>query len=171
VAVQVRPETPADRTAIREINEQAFGRPNEARLVDAIRSSPDFIPQLSLVAEQDGSLVGHVLFSPLTIQGIEGLGLLALGPIAVRPEWQRQGVGGQLIRIGLERAAAMGYRAVVLVGHSTYYPRFGFTSARAYGLEAPFPVSDEHFMALPLQPGGLDGVRGTISFPPAFREV
>jgi putative acetyltransferase len=97
--------------------------------------------------------------------------LLALAPVAVRPGWQRQGIGGQLIRTGLESAAALVFRAVVLIGHPTYYPRFGFTPARSFGLECPFPVPDEVFMALPLRPGGLDGVRGTIVYPPAFGEV
>jgi putative acetyltransferase len=107
----------------------------------------------------------------MTLNESAECGLLALGPLAVRPEWQRQGIGSQLVRTGLERARALGYRAVVLVGHSTYYPRFGFTSARARGLDAPFPVSDEHFMALPLCPGGLDSIRGTVHFAPAFQEV
>jgi putative acetyltransferase len=169
--VRIRPETSTDQGAIREINEQAFGRPNEAGLVDAIRASAAFIPELSLVAERNGVLVGHVLFSPVTVEGAEEAGLLALGPIAVRPEWQRQGIGGELIRAGLGRAEALGYRAVILVGHPAYYPRFGFTSARACGLEAPFPVPEEVFMALPLRPGGLKGIHGTVVYPPAFSEV
>ncbi len=168
--VTVRPETPTDAAAIREITEQAFGKPNEARIVDGVRASPEFIPELSLVAEGPGGVVGHVLFSPLRVEGDGPAELLALGPIAVRPECQRQGVGGQLIRAGLERAAALGYAAIVLIGHPTYYPRFGFTPARAFGLDFPGPIRDEVFMALPLRPGGLDGVRGTVIFHPAFQQ-
>jgi putative acetyltransferase len=168
----VRPETPADQAAIRAVNEQAFGKPNEANLVDALRVSPAFIPDLSLVIVLDGQAVAHVLFSRVTIEGDgEPVEVLALAPVAVRPEWQRRGIGSRLIGAGLERARALGYRAVVLIGHPTYYPRFGFTPARAFGLECPFPVPDEAFMALPLRPGGLDGVRGTVVYPSAFSEV
>jgi putative acetyltransferase len=172
IEVHIRPETPADRAAIREVNERAFGKPNEANLVDALRASPAFIPDLSLVAERDGAVVGHVMFSIVSVEGdADSVEVLALAPVAVRPEWQRQGIGGRLIRAGLERAVALGHRAVVLIGHPTYYPRFGFTTARAFGIEPPFPLPDEVFMALPLQPGGLEGVRGNLVYPPAFREV
>jgi putative acetyltransferase len=170
--VEIRSATPADYPAIREVHEQAFGRPNEARLVEAIRTSPRFIRDLSLVAEQWGTLVGHVLFSTIMVVDDAGSSeLLALAPVGVRPEWQRRGIGGQLIRAGLERAAVLGHRAVVLVGHPTYYPRFGFSPARDFGLECPFPVPDDVFMAHPLQPNGLDGVRGIVVYPPAFAEV
>jgi putative acetyltransferase len=167
----VRQESPADHQAIREIHEEAFGRAVEARLADALRASSAFVPELSLVAERDGRVVGHALFSRATLVGDEPVELLALGPIAVRPECQRQGIGGALIRAGLERAEAMGFRAVVLVGHPTYYPRFGFTPARAAGLETTFAVSDEAFMVCPLPPRGLEGVRGTVRFAPAFDAV
>jgi putative acetyltransferase len=169
--ITIRPETLTDRDSIREINEQAFGRPHEARLVDALRAWSSFIPELSLVAERDEFLIGHVLFSPAAVEGAEEAVLLALGPVAVRPEWQRQGIGGMLVRGGLARAAGLGYHGVILVGHPTYYPRFGFRPARAYGLESPFPVSDEAFMALPLRPNGLQGIRGVVVYPPAFSEV
>ena len=170
--MQVRCEMPADQELIREVIREAFGRPNEARLVDALRKSPAFIPELSLVAEQVGRIVGHALFSRVIVEG-EGhrTELLALAPVAVLPECQRQGVGRQLIGTGLVLASRLGNAAVVVVGHPTYYPRFGFTSARAFGLEAPFPVPDAAFMALPLRPGALDGIRGTLNYPPAFDEV
>jgi putative acetyltransferase len=170
--VRVRPETPADEAAIREINMQAFGRPEEARLVDALRASEAFIPALSLVAECEGHLVGHILFSRGTVEGEgEPVELLALGPLAVRPECQRQGVGGQLVRAGLERAAALGYRAVFLIGHPTYYPRFGFVPGSRLSLKSTYDVPDDVFMALPLRPDGLDGVHGTVVYAPAFAEV
>lgn len=172
ILVNIRPETSADHRAIREANEQAFGRPNEADLVDALRASPAFIPELSLVAVVEDQVVGHVLFSRITVEGEgEPVELLALAPVAVRLEWQRQGVGSRLIRAGLERAAALGHRAVVLIGHPAYYPRFGFTPARAFGLECPFPVPDEVFLALPLSPASLDGVHGIIVYPAALNEV
>jgi putative acetyltransferase len=166
--VTIRPETAADRGAIWEVNERAFGRPNEADLVDALRASDAFLPELSLVAEHDGALVGHILFSRARVDADAGDGLLVLGPIAVRPELQRRGIGGRLIREGLARAAADGHRGVVLIGHPEYYPRFGFLPARQSGLESPYPVSDEAFMALALRPGALEGTRGLIVFPEAF---
>lgn len=170
--VVTRPETPEDAAAIREINTLAFARPEEARLVDALRVSEAFIPELSLVAESGGRLVGHILFSRGTVEGEgEPVELLALGPLAVRPECQRQGVGGQLIRAGLERAAALGYRAVFLFGHPTYYPRFGFVPGSRFGLKSTYNVPDDVFMALPLRPDGLDGVCGTALFAPVFAEV
>jgi putative acetyltransferase len=112
------------------------------------------------------------LFSRVTVKG-EGqkAELLALAPVAVLPECQRQGVGRQLIGMGLVLGSMLGHTAVVVVGHPTYYPRFGFTSARAFGLEAPFPVADEAFMALPLSPGALDGIRGLVIYPAAFNEA
>src|SRR5688572_21550751 len=100
--VEIRPETPADHPAIRAVNEQAFGKPNEANLVDALRASPSFVPDLSLVAEREGQVIGHVLFSRLTVAAVgEPVEVLALAPVAVRPEWQRRGIGGRLIRAGL----------------------------------------------------------------------
>jgi putative acetyltransferase len=162
--VHIRPETEGDHLAIRDVNEQAFGRPTEADMVEKVRRSPGFVPELSLVAEQDGQIVGHALFSEVTIED-EGVSwtVLALGPIAVRPEFQRQGIGGRMIREGMVRAAALGYRAVVLIGHPTYYPRFGFVPASRYGLTCTFRVPDDVFMAYPLRPDGLDEVRGTVS--------
>jgi predicted N-acetyltransferase YhbS len=116
--------------------------------------------------------VGHALLSKVQIEGNDpACGLLALGPVAVLPEWQRQGYGGQLIRSGLERAASLGYSGVVLVGHPTYYPRFGFRPASGFGLRLPFSVPDEVFMALPLRPGGLDNAEGLVRFAEPFQEV
>jgi putative acetyltransferase len=165
----IRPETLADCLAIRHVNEQAFGKPNEARIVEGVRESPFFIPELSLVAEHDRKIVGHILFSKGKVQGEgESWDLLALGPVAVSPSCQRQGVGSRLVQAGLERALQLGHRGVFLIGHPTYYPRFGFTPARTFGLGLPFEVPDEVFMALPLWPGAMDGVRGTVVYPPAF---
>lgn len=169
----IRAETPADHAAIAEVNRLAFGREAEARLVEAIRASPGFIPALSLVAERDGDVVGHALFSQIAIRTAAGTEVpaLALAPVAVRPAYQRQGIGSALIRAGLDRARALGHRIVVVVGHPDYYPRFGFRPARAQGLEAPFPVADPVFLALALTPGALDGVRGTVVYPEAFAGV
>jgi putative acetyltransferase len=170
--VTIRPEEVKDHAAIHEVNLLAFGGEKEAQLVEAIRGSANFIPELSLVALKNGQVVGHILFSPITIEAQNGpASALALAPLAVRPKFQNQGIGSRLVRQGLKECRCIGYKIVVVVGHPSYYPRFGFSSARAKGLEAPFRVSDEAFMVLELVPGALDGVSGMVKYPPAFDEV
>src|SRR5262249_47390295 len=168
----IRSETVDDAADIRAIHTLAFGRDNEARLVDALRAEPGFDPALSLVAIADGHAVGHILFSPILIRASHSsVPALALAPLAVRPEFQNHSVGSTLVRAGLEECRRLGHTVVVVVGHPHYYPRFGFSSARAAGLEAPFPVSDAAFMALELAPGALYGVRGMIEYPAPFADV
>ena len=170
--ITIRPETAEDYAAIREVNLLAFGQEVEPRLVEALRRLPDFIPELSLVAVEAGQVVGHILFSPIVIETKDGsVPALTLAPLAVRPEFQNQGVGSALVRRGLEECERLGHRIVVVVGHPPYYPRFGFSPARARGLEAPFPVPDEAFLVLELVPGALDGVAGTVRYPPPFSEA
>lgn len=168
----IRPETPEEYAAIHAVNALAFGREQEARLVDTLRQSPGFTPELSLVAVEAGQVVGHVLFSPIRIETESGdVPILSLAPVAVRPEAQNRGIGSQLIRHGLDECRRLGHTIVVLIGHPNYYPRFGFSPARAMGLEAPFPIPDEAFMALELVPGALAGVTGLVRYPPAFDGV
>ena len=170
--ITIRPEREEDYAAIGEVNRVAFGRENEARLVGNLRKSVNFIPELSLVAVKDGSVVGHILFSPIAIQVSNGnLPALALAPLAVRPEYQNQGFGSALVRHGLRQCRDLGHKVIVVVGHPEYYPRFGFSSARAKGLEVPFPVPDEAFMALELVSGALDGIAGLVIYPAAFDGV
>ncbi|UCF09227.1 MAG: N-acetyltransferase [Thermoplasmata archaeon] len=167
--LEIRAETEEDRQAIFEVNELAFGRENEAYLVDALRESDDFIPELSLVAVKEGKVVGHILFSPIAIETELGfVRVLSLAPMAVLPEFQRQGIGTELVRQGLKECERFGHEVVVLIGHPEYYPRFGFSSARAKGLEAPFEVPDEAFMVLEIKEGALEGVSGMIKYPPTF---
>jgi predicted N-acetyltransferase YhbS/SAM-dependent methyltransferase len=151
--VTVRADTPGDLEAVREVNRHAFGQEDEARLVDALRDGG--YARLSLVAEEGGRVVGHILFSDLPIVTQAGtLHGLALAPVAVLPERQRQGVGSRLVREG--------HRVVVVLGH----PRFGFSARLAGRLEAPF--SGPAFMALELVPGALAGVEGVVQYPPPF---
>jgi putative acetyltransferase len=167
--ITVRPETAEDYAAIREVTLLAFGQEVEARLVEDLRDSPDFIPELSLVAVQDEQVVGHILFSPMIIETEKGaVPALSLAPVSVRPECQNQGIGSQLVREGLKRCRSLGHEVVVVVGHPDYYPRFGFSSARAKGLEASFEVPDEAFLVLELAPGALDGIAGVIKYPPPY---
>lgn len=163
--VTVRAETPEDLEAIREVNRQAFGREDEARLVDALRDG-GFV-RLSLVAEEGGRVVGHILFSDLPIVTQAGtLHALALTPMAVQPDRQRQGIGSHLVREGLRACADEGHRIVVVLGHPDYYPRFGFSARLAERLKAPF--SGPSFMALELVPGALADVTGEVCYPPPF---
>lgn len=165
----IRPELPQDVEAVRRVNQEAFGRASEARLVDALRASSAFVPGLSLVALEDEQLVGHVLFTKLTIaEAGESRPALALAPLAVLPAWQSRGIGSALVRRGLADARELGHRAVIVLGHPEYYPRFGFQPAQALGIRPPFPASPEAFLVVGLDAGALDGVRGLVEYPPEF---
>jgi putative acetyltransferase len=166
--IAVRAESAADREAIRRVNERAFGGAAEADLVDALRGSPAWIPELSLVAADADVVVGHVLFSLVALDS--GPELLSLGPMAVVPERQRDGVGSALVRHGLDLAAGMQYPYVVVLGHPEYYPRFGFVPARGLGIDTPYEAPDEAWMALPLGEAG-EGMRGAVRYPPAWSGV
>jgi putative acetyltransferase len=145
---------------------------SEARLVENLRKSYSFNAQLSLVAIKEGRVVGHILFSPITIKTERGaVPAVALAPMVVHPEFQNQGIGSKLVRERLEQCRKLGHKMVVVVGHPNYYPRFGFVPARQKGLEAPFPVPDEAFMVKELVPGSLDGVTGIVEYPAEFNDV
>jgi putative acetyltransferase len=161
----VRPETPADRAAIREVNRLAFGQEQEAWLVDALREAG--YVRASLVAEADGRVVGHVLWSALSIDTGGGtVPALALAPMAVLPSHQRRGIGSRLVREGLRACRDAGHRVVIVLGHPAFYPRFGFSAKLAERLKSPF--SGPAFMAVELVPGALEGVEGEVRYPPPF---
>jgi len=161
---QVRAEDDADFGAIRTVNREAFGTSAEADLVDALRANGD--AALSLVAEDDAGVVGHILFSHLPIRtSARDLAAVALAPMSVLPRWQHRGVGSALVRTGLDRCRDAGLEAVVVLGHATYYPRFGFSARLAEPLQAPF--SGPAFMALDLVPGVLHA-GGIVRYPAAF---
>jgi putative acetyltransferase len=166
--IAVRPERPGDEDAIRRVNELAFEGPVEADLVDALRGSEAWLPELSLVAEDESGIAGHVLFSVVTLDS--GPELLSLGPMAVAPERQRAGIGTALVEQGLAGARATGYPLVVVLGHPGYYPRFGFLPARPQGIETPYDAPDDAWMALPL-PSYEEGVKGKVRYPPAWEGV
>lgn len=165
MSLSIRPESPTDHEAIRQVNRLAFGKDEEARLVDALRDGG--YVQVSLVAERDEQIVGHVLFSDLPIITDSGtVPALALAPMAVVPKFQRQGIGSQLVRCGLDVCREQGHPVVIVLGHPAFYPRFGFSSELAQPLLSPF--SGEAWMALELVPGALDGVAGRVEYPPPF---
>lgn len=166
----IRQETPDDLAAIRQVNEQAFGRPAEANLVDALRAHGKML--LSLVAVKAERVVGHILFSPVTIESAEGtLPAVGLGPVAVLPALQRQGIGSLLVTTGLAACRQAGHAGVVVLGHPTYYPRFGFRPASRYGIDSDYAVPDDVFMALELHAGALEGRAGRVKYQPEFQAV
>ena len=172
IMISVRKERAEDIEAIHLVNLLAFGQEDEARLVQKIRNSPGFIPELSLVAMRNSQIVGHILFSQIHIETPQrDIEVLSLAPVAVFPEFQNQGIGSILIRAGLEKARQMGRKIVVVIGHPWYYPKFGFLPARQKGLEAPIPVPDEAFMVLELVPDALVGIAGRVKYPPEFDEA
>lgn len=170
MALTVRTETPRDAAAIRAVHEAAFGRDLEARIVDDVRGTEAWIGDLSLVGEEAGAVVGHVMLSRARVDGPAGRAprtVLVLGPIGVVPEHQRRGVGVALMRRSIGAAVARAEPLIALVGHPSYYPRFGFRPARALGLEPPGPWPDDAWMALRL-PAWTPDLRGTVRYPSAF---
>jgi putative acetyltransferase len=167
--MEIRPEQAADIGAVRAVNRAAFETATEADLVDALREQAK--PIVSLVADDDGSIVGHILFSPVTLSGHEELRIMGLAPMAVLPAVQRRGIGSALVRAGLESCRRLGCCALVVLGHPEYYPRFGFTPASRFGIGSEYEVPDEVFMALELEPGALHDRSGTIRYHPAFANL
>jgi putative acetyltransferase len=168
--MKIRPEQPGDQPQIRIINQQAFGGDTEAELVDTLRQSG--VSLISLVAEEDHQLIGHILFSPVTLSGQARIPAIAgLGPMAVLPEWQRRGIGSLLVTTGLAYCASADYVAVVVLGHPAYYPRFGFVPASGFKIKSEFNVPDEVFMVKELQNGALQDLMGTIQYHPAFKQA
>lgn len=170
--VTIRPERPADHQAISQVHQLAFGHPNEGLLVEALRQSAAFIPELSLVALEGTRVVGHILFSHIVVKTpTASRQALALAPIAVLPAFQKRAIGSSLIRRGLAEARRLGHGVVIVVGHPEYYPRFGFVPAAPLGIRAPFEVPREAFMVLELQPDALRGCQGEVQYPPEFAQV
>ncbi len=156
--------------AVLVLNQLAFGRDNESRLVERLRKTEAFVPELSLVAVRQQEIVGYILFTRIKIQGETSHESLALAPMAVHPEHQRAGIGRELIRAGLARAEDLGFDSVIVLGHPGYYPRFGFQRASRWGIRCPFDVPDEAFLALGLREGALRGKDGTVQYADPFYE-
>ena len=165
----IRPESPGDYPAIFEVNRLAFGQDAEANLVDGLRAG-GFV-RLSLVAEVGGQIVGHILFSAVTIHTETGvIEYLALAPMAVLPMHQRRGIGTKLVEEGLRLCQEAGHKIVLVLGHPAFYPRFGFSPRLAEPLTSPFG-GGEAWMAVELVPGASAGVVGRVEYPPPFSSL
>lgn len=163
--VVVRREGADDIGAVRAVNEAAFGRKAEADLVEGLRA--DGAVLASFVADEDGRVVGHILFSRTLIETAdESLLSVALAPLSVSPSHQRRGIGRQLVRTGVQWLRTRGERSVLVLGDADFYQQFGFSTDRARALATPFPP--HAFMALELVADALDGIRGTVRYPAAF---
>lgn len=171
--LSIRSETPKDIDGISLVNIEAFDGMAEARLIHAIRQARSFDPDLSLVAVESESLVGHVLFSQVHIERCEGqlTPAIALAPMAVLPAYQRQGIGIALVQRGLAVCKEKGHRIVIVLGHSDYYPRFGFRRATECGIYAPWDCDESAFMVMGLSAEALEDVSGVVRYPPAFHVV
>ncbi|TNE57122.1 MAG: N-acetyltransferase [Bacteroidetes bacterium] len=170
----LRTETPSDHTAVAHVIREAFANEphsdnTEHLLVERLRRMKTLIPEFSIVAEVHEAVVGHILLTKIHIRGEEGIfETLALAPVSVALEYQNKGIGGALIREAHNRARALGFGSVVLIGHEHYYPRFGYKRASIWGIRFPFEAPDENCMAVELIPGALEGVKGEVVYPPAF---
>ena len=164
----VREEVPADLEGIDRVNELAFDRRDEAELVKKLRDNQKIM--LSLVAEQDGQIVGHILFTPmrLVLETGPAYPAVGIGPVAVLPAFQRVGIGSALMERGLAACRTEGHRIAMVLGHPAYYPRFGFQPAVHFGIRCDYDVPEDAFMILELQPGALDGLSGVAYYEPEF---
>jgi putative acetyltransferase len=168
--LQIRQETAEDIVSVHNINAEAFKREEEAVLVDKMREHG--VLAISLVAVENGTLVGHIAFSAVEItseqQSFSGL---TLAPVAILPAYQNRGIGSMLVKAGLEECRKLGYEIVFLVGHPEYYPRFGFVPVKAKGFECEYEVPDEAWMVIELREDALEGRQGKVTFQPEFKEA
>ncbi len=168
--ITIRRETPEDISSIHNVNEQAFGQPQEANIVDKLRSKEKV--SLSLVAAKEGKIIGHILFSPAMIESDkDSFDAITLAPMAVLPAYQRKGIGSQLVKAGIEECRRLGFEIVTVLGHSEFYSRFGFVPAQPKGVNCEFDAPKEAWMILELKQGALAGRSGTVKFQPEFQEA
>jgi predicted N-acetyltransferase YhbS len=174
--VKIRQESKGDYKAVSELIEAAFASEQmsnhrEQFLVERLRKSNAFVPELSIVATFENKIVGHILLTKLKIKNAQDeFDSLALAPLAVLPEYQGHGIGGVLIKEAHKLAKKSGYKSIVLLGHEKYYPRFGYLQADKFGIRLPFDVPMENCMAIELVENGLKGVNGTVEYPAEFNE-
>lgn len=165
----LRPETPQDYPAIRQLVSRAFAHAphsdgDEQNLVERLRQTNVALPEACLVAEINGKIVGHIMFSKVTVAYLKACGL---APLAVEPTYQNLGIGGQLITRGHQILKAQGFTCSIVLGHAAYYPKFGYQKALAYNITSPFPVPNENFMVKAFQPFTLTEAT-MVKYPAAF---
>ena len=165
----IRAEEQQDWDAVHALNASAFETPAEANLVDTLRQQAR--PLVSLVAEDNGEILGHIMFSPVSLPGHPELRIMGLAPMAVALEQQRKGIGSALVRAGLEQCNHLDFGAVVVLGHPDYYPRFGFSTSTRFGIGCEYDVPQEAFMVVELKPGYLDRASGKIKYHAAFSDI
>ena len=164
--IEIREERPDDIAAVRDLNKRAFGQDQEANIVDALRNNGAAL--LSLVATVDDRVVGHIMYSPLSVGDINGA---ALAPMAVIPEHQRQGIGSKLVEAGNRKLKDAGCPFIIVVGHPDYYPRFGFTPASEHGIKCEWDVPNDVFMLLVLEQAKMESVSGLATYRHEFSSV
>ena len=169
MSIQIRSETDDDKTAVYDLNAAAFPTETEARLVDALRESAS--EYISQVAVEDQNVVGHIMFTPVTLDPFEDLRLMGLAPMAVSPSLQRGEIGSELVKTGLLRCTESDVGAVAVLGHPQYYPRFGFRPASRWGIKSEYEVPGEVFMMMELSPGYLQGYQGIIRYDAVFGDI
>ncbi|MEZ0181741.1 GNAT family N-acetyltransferase [Flavobacterium oncorhynchi] len=174
--VKLRQENENDYKSVFQLIEKAFEKEEysdhkEQFLVERLRKSEAFIPELSIVAEVEDKIVGHILFTKLEIKNeSQSFQSLALAPVSVLPEFQGKGIGSKLILYGHELAKELGYKSVILLGHQDYYPRFGYELCEKYNIKMPFDVPAENCMVISLTENGLSGISGNVVYPSTFFE-
>lgn len=170
--INLRPEQPNDYEGITRVNDLSFQRKAEGKLVVELRKSKDFDPNLSIIAESNGEIIGHILFTPVSIELKNRTAhSLTLAPMSILPDFQKRSIGKLLVVFGLQAAKDAGHQSVVVLGHPSYYPKFGFKKASNWNIKSPFPAPDDAFMAIELMPGSLEGIEGKVVFPSAFDGV
>ena len=174
--INIRTENKSDYQAVFELIEKAFETEEysdhtEQFLVERLRNSSDFIPALSIIAEFDSRVVGHILLTKIKINNSEqSFDSLSLAPVSVLPGFQKRGIGGMLIKAAHKKAEELGHQSIILIGHKAYYPKFGYSEAAEFGIELPFDAPRENCMAIELVKNGLNGVMGMVEYPKEFYE-
>jgi putative acetyltransferase len=166
MSVEIREERPDDIAAIRYVHTHAFGQTQEADIVDALRANSAVL--LALVAVVDGRVVGHILYSPASVDRLTGA---ALGPVSILPEYQRRGLGSALIESGNRKIQQAGHPFIIVIGHADYYPRFGFRRASTRGISCEWDVPDNAFMVLDLDESRMRNASGVARYRQEFSTV
>lgn len=175
--LHIRKEYSEDKNEIYELITKAFKSAehsdgDEQNLVNRLRNSNSYIQNLSLVALDNEIIIGHIMFTKLSIVNDNNTyDSLALAPLSVSPDYQGKGVGSKLIEHGLKIAKELGYKSVIVLGSEKYYPRFGFKEASMFQIKAPFEVPSENFMAIELEKDSLNNVNGTVVYAKEFFEA